>query len=340
MAIMTAIAAAAPIVGGLMGSAAASKDRKKAREAMERAYRELKNLGLPPDLSEKLILREYAKVGEITPEVEEDIFLAQSAVSDIEEDPSLRKAQEEVIRMIGERGTVGMTAEERAMRNEMLNRVNREQQAKQQQILNELASRGQAGSGQELAAKLQATQAGANLASQEADRISAMAGQRALQALGQKGQLSGQLRSQDFDVNMARAKAEDERNKFLFQNAAGRQQRNIDRLNAAQMANLENKQRIANANIDLYNKELQRQQAEKGNYWDRKFGKAKAMAGQETDMAGYYQGQGDRTAGQYAQIGGGIGTGLSSYMDYLNKSEDRDLKRRELDIKEKELGKA
>jgi hypothetical protein len=98
-----------------------------------------------------------------------------------------------------------------------------------------------------------------------------------------------------------------------------------------------NKQRIANANIDLYNKELERQQREKGAYFDRQFDLASAKAGQQSNRAQAYQAQGDRTAGQYADAGSALGGGFGSYLQYADKQADRADRQADRDLKEKEL---
>ena len=345
MSLLAAATIAAPIVGGLMGNAAASGDRKAARKAMEQAFKELEKIGLPPDLSKEIIYREYAAIGDITPEVEEDIFLAQSQVAQIEEDPALRDAQEEALRLIGMRAQVGMTPQERADQFQMMQDIEQANRSRQAQLINEFAARGQGGGGAELRSRIGQNQSAANQAAADSMRLSAEIGRRLSQGTRDQATLAGNMRSQDFDVAQTKANALDERNRFLFNNAAGRQQRNVDRMNAAQIANMENRQRIANANIDLYNKELERQNREKGAYFDRQFDLANAKAGQGQQQSRFYQDQGDRTAGQYANAGSAIGGGFGSYMQYADKQADRadrqadrELKSRELDYKMKKDG--
>lgn len=81
----------------------------------------------------------------------------------------------------------------------------------------------------------------------------------------QGGQLGGQVRSQDFNEQSAKAQAADSISRF---NAANRQDvlaKNVGTRNAANQANLTESQRIADANAQMrnnqqqYNKELQQQ---------------------------------------------------------------------------------
>jgi hypothetical protein len=117
------------------------------------------------------------------------------------------------------------------------------------------------GSGLELMAQLQNQQEAATRQSSRDLDVAAMAQERALQALQQAGAMGGQINQQQFAQQQAIADSKNEIAKF---NAANQQQvglTNTAANNQAQAANLENKQKIANANVDLGN---QQQQFNKG----------------------------------------------------------------------------
>ena len=179
-------AASAPVIGGLFGSSSAKKAAAARAQAAAQALAELNKLGLPPDLSKEIIYRQFESQGELTPELEQEIELAASQTAQIKEDPSLRANQMEALNMLSQASRGGLRAEDRAAYNELRSKVQRDSEAKRQQILQQMAARGQAGSGAELMAQLQSAQAAADESSAGADRLAAEASQRALQALAQR----------------------------------------------------------------------------------------------------------------------------------------------------------
>lgn len=309
---LTAAAIAGPIVGGLIGNMSASKDRKAARRAMQAALKELEALGLPPDLSKEIIYKEFASVGILTPQLEEDISLAASEYENIKEDPSLRENQLEALNMFKQHATTGMGGEERAALNQIQQAVRQDQRAKQEQILADQARRGMAGSGNELIAQLQSSQAGADQASAQGNELMAMIAQRMRQGAQDMSGASSQLRSQDYQVASDKASALDARNQYLHQNSMARQSRNVDRSNQASERNLNEQQRIGDANTSMYNQEQLRQRTEEGNYWDRQMGLATAKANAHQGQATGYRQQANDTQQMWSTIGQGVGQGASA----------------------------
>lgn len=301
---------AAPIVGGLVGNMMAQKDKSAQKKAMKEALAQLQAAGLPPDLSKEIIYQKFEQVGIMTPQLEEDLndSIAESEMAKLTEDKSLREAQTKALSSMQQRAQVGLSAEDRAALNQIRTEVQRDAEAKRQQVLQQMQARGMGGSGAALVAQLMAGQDAQNLASQQSDTQMAQAQQRALQALGQSAEMASGIRSQDLTANQARAQAIDERNRFLAENSIARQQRNVGALNQAQMANLQEQQRIADANIQQANAEKQRQVQEQGALYDRTLGYRQAMANALTGQAGYYGQQAANTAQSFSQMGSGVGS--------------------------------
>lgn len=313
MPMLAAAAIAAPIVGGLVGSVMSQKDRSAAKKAMKQAMAELEAAGLPPDLSSQIIYKEFSQVGLLTPELEEDIQLAQSEYKTIKEDQGLRDTQLEALNKFKQQSTGGLAGDERAAMNEILNKQRQEQQAAQANILADQQRRGQGGSGASLIAQLQATQSAAgNAANQGMDLMSLLA-QRVRSGTQDMAGTANNIRSQDYQVASDKAQAIDARNQYLHQNSTGRQQRNVDSLNNAQAANLQTAQEVANANTQQSNAEKLRQNEAQGQYYDRKLGLAKAKADARTGQQQYYSDQAQQTAQMYSGIGQGVGQGISAY---------------------------
>lgn len=303
---------AAPVVGGLFGSSSAKKAAAARAAAAQAALAELNALGVPPDLSKQIVFQQFQSQGELTPELAQKIELQASQVAQIQEDPSLRANQMEALNMLSQASRGGLRAEDRAAYNELRARVQRDSEAKRQQILQQMAARGQAGSGAELMAQLQSTQAAADESSAGADRLAAEASQRALQALAQRGSAASQLRGQDLSYEQMKAQALDDRNRFLYQNSVARQEANLNRKNQAQQANLANRQRLSELNVGQSNQELLRQNQAQRDFFQDRFNlataKANALNNQGSAIAGGYE----QKANMYSGIGNALGQGFAT----------------------------
>jgi len=310
---LAAATVAAPIIGGLMGASSAKKGREAAAAAAQAALAQLNALGMPPDLSKELILQKFQEAGQLTPDLEQEINLQASQMGAIKEDPSLRANQMDVLNTLAQQSRGGLQAGDRAAYNELRSKVQQDSEAKRQQIIQQMQAQGQGSSGANLMAQLQSSQGAADQASAGSDRLAAQASQNALQALSQRGQQAGQLRSQDFSNASALAQAQDQRNQFLFQNSAAMQQRNIAAQNAAQASNLANKQQIGSANTQLANAEQARQTAAKQQYWDSQMGLASAKANALNNQGSVIQQGANAQANMYAGIGNALGQGIASY---------------------------
>ena len=312
------IGAIASIGSSLIGNIASAGDRDRAEAAYQAALEQIKNMGSGPDLARAILLKEFKSAGVLTPKMEQAVELAAPKVSQIQEDSTLKDAQMKALQGLQARGAAGFTPEERAQFNKSRQDVQRDAEAKRQQILQSMQARGQSGGGAELAAQLSAAQAGTDRASEESDRITSEASQRALQAIMGSGQLGGSIRAQDFDVAKTKAGSEDEFALRRFNEAVGRQQRNVGSENAAQQYNLSEAQRLSDANTSMANQELIRQRQAEQQMWDNEFRKRQATA-QALQASGQ---QASQAAGQTQQGWQNIGSGVASAAGaYANKSE-------------------
>lgn len=305
------IAAVAAVAGGVIGAISSSADRAAAQAAAKMAFQEIESVGAPPDLSEKILLKYLASVGVLTPEMEHEIKRGVAQV--ISEDPTLRDSGMESLEGLEARSKTGLTAEDRAAYNAIRSKVQGDVEAKRQQIMQNFMARGQGGSGAELASALSANQSGADRASEEGDRISADASKRALEALVAGGQLSTQIRGQDFQVEKANKDYQARIDEFNDMNAINRQTRNTIARNTAAERNLAEKQRIADYNAQLANAETQRQQAAKRQYWQDSMARGTAMANANMGQATQYNNQANDTAKTWAGVGAGVSAGVGAY---------------------------
>lgn len=302
------------VVGNLLGSLFGGRARGQANRLNQQALEQITGLSLPTVEEQEIALQQLAQQGQLTPEMLETITLGESKMTDISTDPRLRSAQMDALNALAQRGQEGLSQVEMAELNKVRNDVARDAQARNATVLQNMAQRGMAGSGAELAAQLAGNQAAAQRQSEEGDRLAAMATQRALEATMNSGNLAGQMQGRDFEQQSAIARARDEIARFNAANAQNVAQTNVGTRNLAQERNLSEAQRIADANVQLanqqqiYNKELIRQRAlDQERQAAMKAAAMRARAGDRTADAQRTQ---DMISGTGKAIGQGI-TGMA-----------------------------
>lgn len=309
----TAGAIAAPIVGGMIGSGMARGDERAARGARQAALAQFLGIDVPTVAEQEVdfLLPEF--MGEYAPGMEDVVELGPTAMEGIALDPELRSAQMEALQRLSEVGEAGLTPGDVAAMRSLQRQVSGQEQARQEAILQEMARRGVAGSGQELAARLQSSQSAADRASEEANRMAQMAQARALEGITQAGSLGGRIRSQEFGEQADVASARDAISRFNAANQQSVRQRNVEAQRQAQLRNLQEQQRLseqqaATKNLQQqYNKELIQQRYQ--NQLDR----ASGAAGQYEGIARDRDRAAQRTADMWAGIGRGVGTGIGAF---------------------------
>lgn len=204
-------AAAAQIAGDVYGRYSSAADRRRAeRQQMEAARLiagvegpSLEQLQYDPDLS-----------GFVPPDVEQAKAL-QSAYSILAADPTLALQQREALSALGQiADSGGMTAVERANADKALQDA--QGLASQQAAAGResMQARGLAGGGAELALQALAGQRASNRAADYNQNIQAMAQDRALSAIRQRGALAGDIRGQEMGEAERRAAALDAINRY------------------------------------------------------------------------------------------------------------------------------
>jgi hypothetical protein len=180
-----------------------------------------------------------------------------------------------------------------------------------QAIQQNLAQRGLAGAGSELAAYLQSQQSGADRAALEGANVAAEAQARQLQAGLQRGQLAGNISERDYARSAQRAQAQDIINRF-----------NVENRNLAQMSNLERQQAINNLNKQLAQANIDtRQRQEIMNKLQipmSQYGLTSQESGTKLGLLGQAAGTRLQGAQQRAQqMQNLIGTGIQAGATYL-----------------------
>lgn len=321
---LTIGAIAAPVIGGLIGMDQANKDRSAANAARQQALAQFANIEIPDIEKQKLALQEYQITGILTPEVEALINLGPSAMEGISLDPAARQKQLEALEQMsglasGQIQSGDLAAFELAKRE-----AGAYDQAKQNQIMQEMQQRGQGGSGAELLAKLKSSQSSADRLNQAGlEQAKAMQNAR-MAALQAQSNMAGNLRSQDYGQETDLAKAKDMISQFNTQNAQSVGSRNTGIRNDSQRFNLQNAQNASNMNTELANKQQIHNKGLTQTQFSNQMDLARGKAGLYGEQATAAQQQAGQTAGMWSGIGQGVGTAISGYGNQQAKVDSDD----------------
>lgn len=267
--------------------------------------------GLPLPVLKEYYPELYQQVVSLNPELETAVELGPSKMEGIMTDPNLRKAQMNALTKlqgIGDAG--GRDAQFMADQARLESDVNTNLQGQQGAITQNMATRGLSGGMSEMVAKQMAAQGAANRQAQMGMDAKAQAEQRALSALMQSGQLGGQMQSQDFNQQSAKAQATDAISRF---NAANQQQvmgSNVAAKNQAQQYNAGQAQNAANQNTQTRNQAQQYNLGLSQQQYDNELKKRGLVSGAQKDLANSYGAEADRNR-QF--VGGLISSGAQAY---------------------------
>jgi|CXWL01.1.fsa_nt_gi hypothetical protein len=276
---------AASLVSGMMGQNQQRQAQRGAQAAQQRATDLIGGVKLPDTELMKLALETPELIGQYNPLLEQQYQLGPSSMEGVSTDPRLAQAQMSALEQLSGYAKGEMTPADASMMEQIRRGAAAQGQARQQAILSEMQQRGQGGSGAELIAKLKSGQAEADRASQEGMALQQQLQQRALQALSQQGQLAGSVRNQEFGEKSDIAKSKDIINQFNLQNKQNVGQRNVSSQNTAQLANLGERQRLADQAVNMRNRQQEYNKGLEQTRYNNELQRALGMAGREVNLA-------------------------------------------------------
>jgi len=312
--------ATAAIVGGAImagGAYMAGEQSKKGaaaqKAAAEASLRAFQGIPIPTIEEQSIILKNPELVGQYTPEQQEAMQMSVSAMENVSADQSTKDAQKSALEGISEVAEGGYSESDKATSREVQREVNQQAQARQKAILNQMASRGVLGSGMELAAQLQGEQQSIDQASRAGDAITAQAQARALQALGQQGNLAGQMRGQQFGEQADIARARDEINRFNTQNRQNVSNVNTSERNRAAQMNLEQRQQLENSRAGLANQQEMHNKGLQQTLFANRRGLTNDQSAARQGVADAQAAQANARAAQIQGVAQGVGTMFGAY---------------------------
>lgn len=295
------------LLGGVVGGIAAGPDRGHQQALLDEAIAAIQGVKTPEDLAKQIYFQQYQNAGQLTPAQEQAILSGPSAESQVKANPELVKAQMQALGALKNVSQTGMTSADKARLNQIQQQMQTQEQGQRQQIMQNFAQRGLAGSGNELLAQLSNAQNSANQANQQGLGVAANAQQNALNALGQYGGAAGQMNQQQFGQQAQTAQAADLMNRFNTQNQLGQQQRNVQNQNLANQYNLQNKQGLMNQNTGLNNQGLLLQRQGEQQQFEDAMRKGEALSGAQFKGAGAYGDLANQIASNWSNTGKGVG---------------------------------
>ncbi len=238
-------------VKSLLGYGTEEEDRK-AEDALQGAAAAFKDIPLPdlqamvlanPQWLQDLVAPQLASTADATfaPVAAERAALERvdgTAFDKVSVDPRLKEQQLAALASLKEISDGGgMTAKDKANLARTQSQVAQADAGRRDAIMQGMARRGMGGSGNELLAQLQSSQAATDRAAQGGLDIAGMAQERALNAMLQGGQLAGSVRGQDFGEQAKVAEARDAIAQFNAANANQMSQFNVGQGNSMSQFN-------------------------------------------------------------------------------------------------------
>jgi hypothetical protein len=266
-------------------------------------------LNRPPEIPEV----EFAKystpealsyLGNFTPEELQATGLPAGVINQ-----AMRQKQLQAIGGVEELSQTGLSAIDRAALTEIQNQIATQERGQRESILQNMAQRGLAGSGQELAAQLQASQAASQQASTQGMQQAAQAQRARVDALTNLSNMATGIESTDFQRQAQKAQAQDVINQFNVQNRNVAGLRNLQTQQDLATMNAQERNRIAQANIDLENRQRLQNQV---NRPLAQYGlQSEYASGLSQGIGGIGQTQTQQQLANQQAMSQGLGTGLS-----------------------------
>lgn len=251
-------AAIGAVVGGLVGGiGGAGVDRAKTalKNTIAEYMNQLQALDMPRYEDLKLTFQRYANGEPLTTEQLTALQDVNSEVSKLTQDKVAKQTQLEALASLKERARGGLTLQDKADLLNAQRDIDRQTAGVQKSIINNMAARGQAGSGAELAARLNAGQQGAQQASQNALNVAAQAQNRTFQAVKDSASLGRQIGQDQLDFDAMKAKANDETRRSNLERLQASMQYNVGTKNQANAINYNRANSVADKNVALSNEE-------------------------------------------------------------------------------------
>lgn len=284
-----------------------NKPSQDGLRAMQAAMAQLQSVPVPDPETLKVSMQQLVQQGAVTPEDAQAITVQHNAYDEVTGNSTARGAQLGALQDLQDKASAGgLTDTDRAAIQANLDTTANTERGQNQAITEDARRRGISGSGLEMAQRLISQQSSADQAGRRGMDIAALAEQSRAKALEDAASLGTTIQGQDVSQQENKAAAA---NQIATYNATNQQQvtlQNIAARNAAQAANLAEKQRVSDTNTSMENQNRLRNSDLIQTNYENKLNKAKAVASAATGTA-QVANQNDAANRQYnGDLTGGI----------------------------------
>lgn len=302
------------IIGGVINLADPPQGSKKYAKQALGLWRDLPE----PEYDDRDIpWQQLLLAGEITPEIYEAVVTGD--VAQIQEDPQTREAQLRAMLGMEQVSREGLPLQDRLLAEEAQRAVGSEFGRANDAIMQNLAARGRAGGGSELAARLAASGAAAEMARGMGSDLAQQSVGNRLMALREAERMGGSIRGQDVQTANLNAQMQNRYNEWLSNLRTQAAQNAAQSRQAAQNANLQQRQRLSDANILGRMGTAQQNQARRNDLQDRLFrARTQKVQGQTGALQGVAQAQLAREQAKAENIKGVAG-GVGGIVDSVTQ---------------------
>lgn len=304
--------AAIGVTSAIIASGQKNDAEERARSIQSDQAQAWLKIRIPDPEERKLALQQFVQTGNFTPALESAIKLEQTNFEKIKTSPVYKQAQNDALSKLQEMGTGALTLTDKMVLNEAQNSAAVDARARNQQVTDQMARRGELNSGFSLAAQLQGNQAANDMESKAGMAAAAQAQNRALNSIIAAGNMGTSLRNQEYGEQRDLAAQQDAIDKFNAVNTQNVQNRNIESQNAAQKYNLGVSQAISDKNTALANQQQIANKQAQRDYMNDQMRQLQGASGHYDKIADSDIRTGNNNAAETAGIGQGVMGGLGA----------------------------
>lgn len=325
----TGISAASSIVGGVSQAILQAQAQGANQATIDQLQSMLAKINQPNFNAGMITPEEFKAVGTYNPQVQS--YIAQKApqlvTGQSAEAQQGADTRNTVLQRYADIAKTGSDAQSQQLQMDASKSAATQAAGTMGAVQNNMAARGLAGGGSELAMKLAAADSSNQANATSSQAVAQSSYQNRLQALSQQGMMGNQIRQEGLGIEGQNANTI---NSWNQQAQAGQQavaNANTNISNNAQMTNLNTAQGISNANTSAYNNARTSQQGVANNSAQTAFGDQMTGFNAQSKLAGVQQGQNNAvaqsqsdfaqgaadTAGTLAASASQNGTGSTNY---------------------------
>lgn len=301
------------LIGGVIGGAAGlgmgngvKQSRIRKENTIAEYMSQLAALDMPRYEDLKLALQRYANGEQLTPDQLTALQDVDSEIQKITQDKQAKQTQLEALAQMKLRARGGLTLQDQADLQRAQQEIDRQNIGVQKSIMQNMAARGQSGSGSEMAARLMAAQNGAQLSSQNSLQTAGRAQSAAMQSLRDAASLGRTMGQDQLDFDAMKAKAADETRRSNLERLQKSMEYNIGTNNNAKLANWNRANMVADKNVDIANTEQVRNKQALMDDYNNQVGRVnQRYTGAYGAISGKEDGQ-KRAQDEYAGLMGGL----------------------------------